>query len=335
MFVASFVRAPSSLALSSIAIAGSIALSVPLQARADDRVSFGQGVVIATNEVVDSAASFGGDVAIDGEVRGDVTSFGGNIVLGPHAHVHGNLATMGGALSRDPAARIDGDVATFGGAEVVGPTWGGMLAAMPSRLAPPPPPRWSPPAEVGRGHHGSHHRAHGGEGWFARGVRNMFESLIAHGLLFLLALVLSGLFPERMTALHKAIIREPVRSGALGVGSYIGAVVLIIALTITVLGIPAAVVLAFGMPIATYVGLAACATVIGAAIPSEKLSERPILRLASGVGVLFVGSLVPFVGPILVAIIACIGVGALVRTRFRTEAPRDLDTAAHSASAYR
>jgi hypothetical protein len=116
--------------------------------------------------------------------------------------------------------------------------------------------------------------------------------------LFLLALVLSGLFPERMTALHKAIIREPVRSGALGVGSYIGAVVLIIALTITVLGIPAAVVLAFGMPIATYVGLAACATVIGAAIPSEKLSDRPILRLASGVGVLFVGSLVPFVGPI-------------------------------------
>ncbi len=335
MSAASFARTPSALALSSIAIAGSLALGLPPEARADDRVSFGQGVIITTNEVVDSAASFGGDVAIDGEVRGDVTSFGGSIALGPHAHVRGNIATMGGALARDPGAVIDGSIATFGGAETVAPMWNGWSAAAPQRLAPPPPPRWSPPAEVGHGHHGSHHRAHGGEGWFARGVRNMFESLIAHGLLFLLALVLSGLFPERMTALHKAIIREPVRSGALGVGSYIGAVVLIIALTITVLGIPGAVVLAFSMPIATYVGLAACATVIGAAIPSEKLSDRPILRLAAGVGVLFVGSLVPFVGPVLVAIIACIGVGALVRTRFRTEAPRDLDAAAQSASAYR
>ena len=328
MPIVSLVRAPS-LVLSSIVVAGSLAIAAP-HAHADDRVSFGQGVVVATNEVVDSAASFGGDVAIDGEVRGDVTSFGGSIALGPNAHVHGNIATMGGALARDPAAVIDGSIATFGGHESVSPMWNGWQPAQ--RIAPPPP-RW-PEMEAAQAHHGSRHRAHGGEGWFARGVRNMFESLIAHGLLFLLALVLSGLFPERMTALHKAIIREPVRSGALGIGSYVGAVVLIIALTITVLGIPAAVVLAFGMPIATYVGLAACATVIGAAIPSEKLSDRPILRLASGVGVLFVGSLVPFVGPILVALVACIGVGALVRTRFRTEAPRDLELAA-GQSAYR
>lgn len=160
----------------------------------------------------------------------------------------------------------------------------------------------------------------------------MVESFVAHGLLFLLALVLSGLFPERMSALHKAIIREPLRSGALGVGSYVAAIVLIIALAITVLGIPAAVVLALGVPLATYVGLAACATVIGAAIPSENLTDRPILRLAAGVGVLWVCSLVPFIGPLLVAIVACIGVGAIVRTRFRTDAPRDLVT---PESAYR
>lgn len=286
-------------------------------AHADDRVGFGQSVLVQSGEVVDDATSFGGNVSVDGEVRGDVASFGGAVVLGPHAHVHGDVATMGGALSRDPGARVDGSVAVFGGSEAVSPGFRG----------------WHHGAEGTRFDAGSHHHSRHGEGWFVRGARHMFESLVAHGLLFLLALVLSGLFPERMTALHKAIIREPVRSGALGVGSYVAAVVLIIALTITVLGIPAAVVLAFGMPIATYVGLAACATVIGAAIPSEKLSDRPILRLASGVGVLFVASLVPFVGPILVAIVACIGVGALVRTRFRTDAPRDL--AMPSEAAYR
>jgi hypothetical protein len=137
-----------------------------------------------------------------------------------------------------------------------------------------------------------------------------------------------------MSAMHKAIIREPLRSGALGLGTYVAAVVLIIALAITVLGIPAAVVLAFGVPLATYVGLAACATVIGAAIPAEALNDRPILRLASGVGVLWVCSLVPVIGPLLVAVVACIGVGALVRTRFRTEAPRELDLRP-SQAAYR
>ena len=306
---------------------GSFALAAPLlgaivlgptpAAQADDRVGFGNGVVVGANEVVDSAASFGGSVSVDGEVRGDVTSFGGPVVLGPHAHVHGDVATFGGPLARDPRAVIEGEIATFGGAESAAPGWNGWQPALP---------RW----EATPDQHGSHHRSHH-DGWLARGAHDMFESLIAHGLLFLLALVLSGLFPERMTALHKAIIREPMRSGAMGLGSYVAAVVLIIALTITVLGIPAAVVLAFGMPIATYVGLAACATVIGAAIPSEKLSDRPILRLASGVGVLFVASLVPFVGPILVAVIACVGVGALVRTRFRTEAPRDLELAGQSA----
>ncbi|GAB4198989.1 MAG: hypothetical protein OHK0013_08730 [Sandaracinaceae bacterium] len=278
-------------------------------ARADARVGFGQSVTVATDEVVDEVASFGGDVSIDGEVRGDVASFGGDVVLGPHARVHGDVATMGGALVRDPSAVVVGAVHQVGGSHAAPPAWNGWH----------PSPRWqaSPAVEVERPDPSS--------GWFMQGARNMIESLLAHGLLFLLALVLSSLFPERMSAMHKAIIREPLRSGALGIGSYVAAVVLIIALAITVLGIPAAVVLAFGVPLATYVGLAACATVIGAAIPAQSLNDRPILRLASGVGVLWVCSLVPFVGPLLVAIVACIGVGALVRTRFRTEAPRELD----------
>jgi hypothetical protein len=282
-------------------------------ALADERVGFGQTVVVSTNEVVDDVASFGGSVSIDGEVRGDVASFGGDVVLGPHAHVHGDVATMGGSLVRDPASVVEGAVRQAGGGHHQAPAWNG----------------WRPAAPVVERSH-PHQGSWAGRLW--RGVGEMVESFLAHGLLFLLALVLSGLFPERMTALHKAIIREPLRSGALGVGSYVAAVVLIIALAITVLGIPAAVVLALGVPLATYVGLAACATVIGAAIPSERLTDRPILRLAAGVGVLWVCSLVPFIGPLLVAVVACIGVGALVRTRFRTEAPRDLVTA---ESAYR
>ncbi len=326
----SWAAAPAAVCLS-LAFAGPVLTS---PARADERVGFGQGVVVNAGEVVDEVASFGGSVRVDGEVRGDVASFGGDVVLGPHARVHGDVATMGGTLVRDPAAVVGGSVAGFGGHTVPGPGWQGQGWG-------PAPFRdqaqwngWQPTASPSmEGQHGHEGSGHHGSGGFWRGVENMISSLLAHGLLFLLALVLSGLFPERMTALHKAIIREPLRSGALGVGSYVDAVVLIIALTITIIGIPAAVVLGVGMPLATYVGLAACATVIGAAIPAQSLTDRPILRLATGVGVLWVCSLVPFVGPVLVALVACIGVGALVRTRFRTDAPRDL--AMPSESAYR
>lgn len=314
------------------AVCLSLALAGPAShALADERVGFGQSVVVSRGEVVDEVASFGGSVTVDGEVRGDVASFGGDVLLGPNARVHGDVATMGGALVRDPGAVVGGSIAGFGGHGVPGPGWQGHGWG-PARGNDAQWNGWqpaaSPPMERRQGHDGSGHHGSGG---FWRGVENMISSLVAHGLLFLLALVLSGLFPERMTALHKAIIREPVRSGALGVGSYVAAVVLIIALTITIIGIPAAVVLGVGMPLATYVGLAACATVIGAAIPAQSLTDRPILRLAAGVGVLWVCSLVPFVGPILVALVACIGVGALVRTRFRTDAPRDLAMPAESA----
>jgi len=329
----SWAAAPAAVCLS-LALAGPVLTS---PAQADERVGFGQSVVVSAGEVVDQVASFGGSVTVDGEVRGDVASFGGDVVLGPHARVHGDVATMGGALVRDPAAVVGGSVAGFGGHAVPGPGWQGHGWG-PSQWnqAQRNQAQWngwqpaSPPMEARHGHEGSGHHGSGG---FWRGVEDMISSLLAHGLLFLLALVLSGLFPERMTALHKAIIREPLRSGALGVGSYVAAVVLIIALTITIIGIPAAVVLGVGMPLAAYVGLAACATAIGAAIPAQSLTDRPILRLATGVGVLWVCSLVPFIGPVLVALVACIGVGALVRTRFRTDAARDL--AMPSESAYR
>lgn len=306
-------------ALAQVGVAGS-----PL----GEVVGMGQEVRVPTGQHVDTVASFGGPVYVDGIVEHDVASFGGDVVLGPNARIGGDVVAMGGNIHGDPHAVVMGDLVGGGGA--VRP-WGfqrqgfvmPVQPAMPQPMVQPAP-LVQPSAPMSA--------SYVEPSWLEEGMHNMVSSLVAHGLLFLLALVLSGLFPQRMSALHVAIIREPFKSGALGIGSYLGAIVIAIALMITVLGIPLAVVLGLAIPLATYIGLAACATVIGAALPVGALDGKPVMRLLAGVGVLWAASLVPVIGGVLVAIVACVGVGALVRTRFRSDAPAELTSA---TAAYR
>ena len=314
----------------------SLFAAVPMPAMAQEVVGMGQEVRVYAGQRVDTVASFGGPVYVDGIVDHDIASFGGDIVLGPNARVGGDVVAMGGHIQGDPHAVVMGDVV---GSGRVNP-WGftrqqQVVFVAPQPMAQPvaPQPLVAPIAPMPVQPLASAPASHASEpSWFEEGMSHMVESLVAHGLLFLLALVLSGLFPQRMSALHIAIIREPFKSGALGVGSFLGAIVIAIALMITVLGIPLAFVLGLMIPLATYVGLAACATVIGAALPIGALDGKPVMRLLAGVGVLWAASLVPVVGAVIVALVACVGVGALVRTRFRSDAPAELTS---QAAAYR
>ena len=72
---------------------------------------------------------------------------------------------------------------------------------------------------------------------------------------------------------------------------------------------------------------------MGALLPIENLRERDTLRVACGVGVLFVVSMIPYAGAVALFVAACWGLGALIETRigkrpvpegdgpFRTAAP--------------
>jgi hypothetical protein len=99
-----------------------------------DRTHFGSNITIGPGEEVGDATcfgcsirvrghvngdvtAFGGSIIIEdqGEVGGDVTTFGGGIRLSKEVQVHGDLTVLGGRMQRDPAARIGGEVTTFGG----------------------------------------------------------------------------------------------------------------------------------------------------------------------------------------------------------------------------
>jgi hypothetical protein len=249
----------------------------------------------------DDRVAFGGDaVVLEGETVSSVASFGGDaIVLG---RVEGDVVSFGGDVELGPNADVSGSVASVGGEVIAAPGARFDLddTAVVDHL----------PVAPGMG--------------LGAWLEELGRQLVAHALLFLLALLLMGLASDRLGAMQVTIVRDPVRTGLFGLAGYVASVTLIVLLAITILGIPAAVALAILLPIATYVGLAASATVIGAALPLESLRDRPLHQLAAGVVLLFVASMVPVLGGLVVFAASCLGYGSLLRTRFRTTPPPEL-----------
>jgi hypothetical protein len=222
------------------------------------------------------------------EVVHDAVSFGGDTIV--DGEVRGDAVSFGGAV-RMNGGRVQGDVVNFGTAPSVG------CVTRHAR---------GPIDGIGR--------------WLADAARGA----MAHVLLFLLGLVLIGVTRERLGAMQVTMIRDGLKTAGTGLLGYVASVVAIILLVITVIGIPAAVVLALALPVATYIGLAAAATVIGAALPIPQLKGNEVAQLAAGVAVLFVASLVPVAGTIATMVAACLGFGALIRTRFEKAPPADV-----------
>ncbi len=273
-------------------------------AQVTDRITFGGDVTVAAGEVVNDVVTMGGDASIEGEVRGDVVTMGGDLDVADSGHVFGEAVTMGGDVTVEDSGRIDGRVQTFGGeAEGTG------IAATPST---PDTPRVH--VDLGPGHSPEH-------GWsFGEWVVDTIQSFVSHVLLFILGLLLMGVAKERYEALQVTIVKKPLPSFGYGVLGIVGALLAIVVLAITIIGIPAAVLGAVALPIAVYIGLAAFAAVFGAALPIEQLRGKPVLQLAAGVGTLWLLSLIPFMGAFATAVAAALGLGALFITRFRTTA---------------
>lgn len=245
-----------------------------------ERVTFGGDVHVRAGERVRGIVTMGGDAVIEGEILGDVVTMGGDVVLRRGGQVHGQVVTMGGELDIEDGAYA---------ASVV---------------------RMEGPAAMARHRRGQ--RGHDDEGWFGHAL----DSAATHALLFMLGLLMLGLMRGRLGVLQRAMVRTPVRAGFVGILAFVAAAVSVVVLTITLIGIPGAVVVGLMTFLGGYVGMAAAATVIGAALPSAALKDRPVAQLAVGVGLLFFVSIIPFVGKFAGLLLGAVGFGAVVMTRF-------------------
>jgi hypothetical protein len=80
-----------------------------------DRTHFGHDITIGANESVSEATCFGCSIRVRGHVDGDVTVFGGRIVIEDQGEVSGDATVFAGGMRLDRSAKVGGDVTVFGG----------------------------------------------------------------------------------------------------------------------------------------------------------------------------------------------------------------------------
>ena len=265
-----------------------------------DRITFGDDVVVAAGEHVRDVVTFGGDVTIEGVVERDCITMGGDVRIREGGVVHGDVRTMGGEVTVEEGGLALGQRIDVGahGQDGRGAPHG------PSSIV-------SIVQQGGDGH------------ILPEFVTDAMRSASSYALLFLLGLLLVGVSPGRLSAMQASMVREPVRAFASGVLGVIATTVLTLVLGITFIGIPIAVLLVLVACLAAYVGLAAAASVIGGAMPVAALRDRPVLQLAAGVLALFLASFVPVLGVIVTIIALLFGLGAVLVTRMGARRPID------------
>jgi hypothetical protein len=110
------------------------AISIPVFAEGSrDRTQFGHEIIVGADENATEVTCFSCNVRIQGHVSGDVTTFGGSVVIEQDGEVAGDttvfagdlrlesgarvreVTVFGGKLRRDPSATVRGDITTFGG----------------------------------------------------------------------------------------------------------------------------------------------------------------------------------------------------------------------------
>ena len=104
--------------MSRFSLVAAFLLSVSMSAFADgsrDRTQFGHNIVVGPGEEVSEVTCFGCSVRVQGRVAGDVTTFGGGVVIEDQGQVGGDLTSFGGNLRLGKEANIGGDVTIFGG----------------------------------------------------------------------------------------------------------------------------------------------------------------------------------------------------------------------------
>jgi hypothetical protein len=95
--------------------------SAALADGAHERTQFGRDVSVGPGEEVSEVTCFGCSVRIRGHVAGDVTTFGGSVIVEGGGAINGDTTTFGGNVRLDNQAKLGGDLAVFGGRISRGP----------------------------------------------------------------------------------------------------------------------------------------------------------------------------------------------------------------------
>jgi hypothetical protein len=117
-----------------------------------------------------------------------------------------------------------------------------------------------------------------------------------------------------MQRLQSAFVERPTRAVALGVVGFISALLTIVALCITLVGIPVAILVVLSGAICIYAGICAVFTSLGAALLRHR-NDNPYVHLAAGCALYCVLSSLPIIGTLVTILAVLVATGVLISTR--------------------
>ena len=282
--------------------------------RGSDRNVFGDSLVVGKDEIVHTLTVTGGSAKILGTVTGDLVVAGGSAKIAEGGRVVGNATVFGGSLKVERGGRVDGDVGIVGGAlkREEGAIIGGKVVDDAN----------GKPGQVRVSHHdgeietaveedGKHTS---GRSRLSAAVHEFGQSMTNMSLLFVLGCVLLALATRKMDTLRMEVAARPMRSFAMGIVGSLAATVGLLALCITVVGIPfAALALLVGV-FSVYAAICSVLTTFGAAVAGHR-TKNPYVHLLIGCIAFLVLGAIPFIGGFTTFVLCMVAIGSLVSTR--------------------
>lgn len=266
-----------------------------------DVVHFTGNIIIEPNEQIrGNVVAMSGNIDVKGTVYGDVTALAGNIRLHSGSLVSGNVTAIAGVIEREEGAVVNGRIISREG----------ITGAY----------RYSPPYHY---NYDYNYHFHYPSPW----QRFLGWLLSLVGLLALTAAAVA-VFPNNLIAMKKGIEAEPLRLLGIGFLGWIALPVVLLALTLTVIGIPVAILLAVCLPILVLIGIIVMALftgqqldqALGNSYPSF-VDNRPIVQGLKGIVLIWIVKAIPLVGWLVWPLAALMGMGTALATRFGTNRP--------------
>lgn len=261
-------------------------------------VVMGGMATIQSGAIVDrDVVVMGGTVRVDGSIEGNVVAIGGQVDLGEAALIKGDVNILGGNLTRADGARVEGNINNAAG--------GPFPLVIPGRVfVPEVPVQVNPLAS--------------GAGILAKGLWVLLRSFLWALLAGLVVLFL----PVHTERVARAAMRQPWIGGGLGLLTAFVAPLLLVAMAITILGIPISLVGVIVFVVAWAFGVIVLGSEVGKRLlQALKLEWALAASAALGTFVLTlvvntIGAVVPCVGWVAPAIVGVLGLGAVMLTRF-------------------
>jgi len=237
-------------------------------------------------------AMLGGNLKADGKITGDVIALGGVVQMSKSTTVGGDVNVLGGNIQGEGQATITGDINSDASATLPVIVPGGFHLRAPNIDL-----SFNPVWDF---------------------LWLLFQSFLWAALAVLVALFA----PKPTRRVGEAVTGQPLISGGLGLLTAVVAPLVLIVVSLTIIGIPVALLTALALIVTWAFGMIAIGTEVGERLAKTGKADWA-LPVSAALGTFLltlivngVGKVVPCVGWLLPFLVGLVGLGAVLLTRF-------------------